>query len=66
METKDLLKFIEEYGFRSMEEIKKNFSHEDPEVMETQLSYMASRNSIRKVSYQNGAGVVGDLYYTPK
>jgi hypothetical protein len=66
METKDLLKFIVDNGYRTLEEIKKQYSDEDPEVLETQLSYMASKNNIRKITYQTSDGKVGDLFYALK
>ena len=66
METRDLLKFITEKGFRTLEEIRLQYPVEDVEVMDTQLSYMASRNSLRKVLFQDGNGKVGELYYIPR
>jgi len=66
METQDLLRYIKETGFRTLEEVRKQFPGEDSEVMDTQLSYMASRNTLRRVSFQDCKGSTGELFYIPK
>jgi hypothetical protein len=64
MEFNDIKTFVAQKGFRTLTEIKENFSKEDQEVLKSHLDYLTSKNSLKKVKYTDPSGV-SELYCIP-
>jgi len=64
MDTETLMKFIQEPGYKSLEDIRSNFPGEDPEVLDAVLTNLTSRNKLKKVPYQGSNGK-GFLFCVP-
>lgn len=64
MESNDIKAYVAQTGYRTLAELKVHFITEDQEILESTLSYLTSKNSLRKVRYTGPSGV-SDLYCIP-
>jgi hypothetical protein len=66
MDSTSVLKYIQETGFRTLEAIKENFSNENHEVLDALLTFLITKNMVRKVPYQSPSGTTFLIYVVPK
>jgi hypothetical protein len=64
MNSKDLLKYIQEKGYRSIEDILTNCSEENSEIVLINLDYLLSKNKIRRMKCLSYFGEQ-TIYYIP-
>ena len=58
----DIVRYIEDPGYRTERDIKAKFSSMDPEILEAMLTNVQSNNVIRKVTFKSAFGSE-NLYY---
>lgn len=61
----EVQKFIASTGLKSKTELKEYFSNQDPEILDMNLTYLVSKNRIRKSEYKSPEGTK-TIYYIPK
>jgi hypothetical protein len=66
MDSESVLKYIQETGFRPINEIKAQFSNENQEVLESVLTFLVSKNKVRKIQFQAPAGASSLYWVVPK
>ncbi len=62
MESENLLNYIQEIGFRTLEETQKKFSEENKEIFDAMIDFLVSKNKIRKINYRSPSGTAVLLY----
>lgn len=64
MESENILKYIQEIGYRTLDEIKATFSSEGKgEVLDAVITFLVERNKIRKVKFQAPSREAKILFY---
>ena len=58
----DIVRYIEDPGYRTEKDIKAKFSSMDPEILEAMMTNVQSNNVIKKVSFKSAFGTE-ILYY---
>ena len=62
----DLKNYIAEVGYRTLSEIKEKFAEDNPEVLSMSLSFLTTRNQIKRIKYQKQSKVENEeLFYIP-
>lgn len=64
MVYENIIDFIKETGFRTLDQIKNKFKDSDPEILETYLDYLIQKGSLNYTEYQSPAGK-GEMYLLP-
>ena len=62
-ESENVLKYIQEVGFRTLEEIKTNFSSKNLEILTAVIDFLISKNKIRKIKFQASSRETKVLFY---
>jgi hypothetical protein len=63
MESEDVLKYIQETGYRTFDETKLNFSFEQEEVLNALIEFLISKNKIKKVKFRAPSREIKVLFY---
>lgn len=66
MESENVLKYMQETGYRTLEEIQAQFSKENKEVLNALIEFLVSKNKIRKISFQAPTQIKILYYVTSK
>ena len=53
MDQKEVLKFIELQGYRTLKEIHAHFEKEDQEILDAILIALTERHGVRKLAYES-------------
>jgi hypothetical protein len=64
MESDTVLKYIQEIGYRTLDEIKINFPLEQGEITIAVLDFLISKNKIKKIKFQAPSQEQKVLFYT--
>ena len=66
MDFNEIRNFVSQKGFRTLTEIKAQYSGEDQEVLDSNLAYLVSKSGLKKIRYVNPIGIdVGEIYFIP-
>lgn len=65
MQHSEVKKFIEMTGIKTLSELKAQFAGEDEEILKIILSFLVTKNRIRKAEYQAPSGPE-TIYFIPK
>ena len=64
MESENILKYVQEVGYRTLDEIKATFSSEGKEeVLLAVIDFLIDKNKIRKVKFQAPGRETKVLFY---
>lgn len=65
LEYSKIKKFIETTGIKTLSELKTQFANEDEEILKINLTFLVTKNRIRKAEYQAPYGPE-IIYFIPK
>ena len=65
MQYSEIKKFIETTGIKTLSELKTQFAGEDEEILKMNLTFLVTKNRIRKAEYQSPSGPE-IIYFIPK
>jgi len=65
MDSKEVYEFIRKRGFRTLKEVKTNFSTENQEILDALIVYLVSKAGVKKISFQDNSDVDYILYISP-
>lgn len=65
IEYSEVKKFIESTGIKTLSELKAQFTNVDEEILLINLTFLVSKNRIRKAEYQAPHGTE-TIYFIPK
>jgi hypothetical protein len=63
MESENVFNYIQEIGYRTLDEIKAKFSLEQEEILTAVLDFLISRNKIRKIKFRAPSRETKVLFY---
>lgn len=65
MESENILKYVQDVGYRTLDEIKATFSSDGSkgEVLDAVITFLVERNKIRKVKFQAPSREAKILFY---
>lgn len=66
MDKDKIMKNIEVTGYLTRGQLREEFSGSDQEVLDANLTYLATKNYIRKVEFQGPSGRETMYYRTPQ
>lgn len=65
MDSKEVYEFIRKQGFRTLKEVRTNFSTENQEILDALIVYLVSKAGVKKVSFQDESDMGYILYISP-
>jgi hypothetical protein len=64
MDSESVFKYIQEVGYRTLDEVKAQFSGENEEILNAVLEFLITKNKTRRANFESPKGKAV-LFYLP-